>query len=155
MASFKLTSLPSPKPPKYCTKYFVEFSGKQQKLSAFFTQNSQTSQTSQISTTTTNEIGEKRKLTETVANGQALKRPKNGQQQQRNLLSFFKPQNPPKVEAVTIQSNAAVTIVSNDENPLKVEEFDPEKRVQVIIQNCSYVRLYFYSARYELASSKE
>jgi hypothetical protein len=145
MASFKLASLPSPKPPKYCTKYFVEFSGKQQKLSAFFTQNSQTSQTSQISTTTTttNEIGEKRKLTETVANGQALKRPKNGQQQQRNLLSFFKPQNPPKVEAVTIQSNAAVTTVSNDENPLKVEEFDPEKRVQVISQKCSNTRLYF------------
>ena len=133
MASFKLESLPSPKPPKYCTKYFVEFSGKQQKLSAFFTQNS-SSQTTQISTTMTNEIGEKRKLSETAGNGQAVKRPKNGQQQQqqqqRNLLSFFKPQNPPKVETVTVQPN---TVILNDENPVKVEELDPEKRVQVII----------------------
>ncbi len=141
MASFKLESIPSPKPPKYCTKYFVEFSGKQQKLSAFFTQNSssQTTQfsttTTQISTTTLNDIGEKRKLVDTTGNGQAMKRPKNGQQQQqRNLLSFFKPQNPPKVEAVTVQQNA-VSVVSNDENPLKVEELDPEKRVQVIIHN--------------------
>ena len=41
-ATFKLTShLPLPsKPPKYCTKFFAEFSGKQQKLSAFFSQNS-------------------------------------------------------------------------------------------------------------------
>ena len=133
MATFKLESLPSPKPPKYCTKYFVEFSGKQQKLSAFFTQNS-SSQTTQISTTMTNEIGEKRKLSETAGNGQAVKRPKNGQQQQqqqqRNLLSFFKPQNPPKVETVTVQPN---TVILNDENPVKVEELDPEKRVQVII----------------------
>ena len=131
MASFKLESLPSLKPPKYCTKYFVEFSGKQQKLSAFFTQNSSSKMT-QISTTMTNEIGEKRKLSETAGNEQAVKRPKNGQQQQqqRNLLSFFKPQNPPKVETVTVQPN---TVILNDENPVKVEELDPEKRVQVII----------------------
>ena len=143
MASFKLTSLPSPKPPKYCTKYFVEFSGKQQKLSAFFSQNS-SSQTTQISTTTTNEICEKRKLPETAGNGQAMKRPKNGQpqQQQRNLLSFFKPQNPPKVETVTVQQN---TVVLNDENPVKVEELDPEKRVQVsIIKMAVQVVQYIY-----------
>ena len=39
-AIFKVQPKPPLKPPKYCTKNFVEFSGKQQKLSAYFNQNS-------------------------------------------------------------------------------------------------------------------
>jgi hypothetical protein len=122
-ATFRLKSASSSKPPKYCTKYFVEFSGKQQKLSAFFSQNSSSAQTAATSCN-----GEKRKWIE-AGSDPAAKRPKNGQQQQKSLLNFFKPQNPPKSVEVASQSERIVPI--EQENRSDVEEMNPEKRVQV------------------------
>ena len=128
MASFKLTSLPALKPPKYCTKYFIEFSGKQQKLSAFFTQQSQ----SEIVQNSSQAEGiEKRKLVQTGSEQQA-KRVKS-EQQQKSLYSFFKPRDPPKCKVI---ENGRIPEVTKEEIPplmYKVEEIDPEKRVQVLI----------------------
>ena len=128
MASFKLTSLPALKPPKYCTKYFIEFSGKQQKLSAFFTQQSQ----SEIVQNSSQAEGiEKRKLVQTGSEQQA-KRVKS-EQQQKSLYSFFKPRDPPKCKV--IESGRIPEITKEEIPPLlyKAEEIDPEKRVQVLI----------------------
>jgi hypothetical protein len=56
---------------------------------------------------------------------QAAKRSKTGQQ--KSLLNFFKPQNPPKVE-VACQENSNVP--TKEETQI-VDEINPEKRVQV------------------------
>jgi hypothetical protein len=125
MATFKLTSIPAPKPPKYCTKYFIEFSGKQQKLSAFFTQQSQSENVGNSST------NEKRKQVQTGSEQQA-KRVKS-EQPQKNLYSFFKPRDPPNCKEI---ENGRIREAAKEEIPppmYKVEEIDPEKRVQVQI----------------------
>ena len=136
MAIFDLKSIPSAKPPKYCTKYFVEFGGRQQKLSAFFSQNSNLETSRTFLSTSQN--SEKRKSEENgiEQSSSAPKKSKVVQQQQKSLLSFFKPKNPAKIE---VPKQDDLLIVQSQENESlsqvedfsKFEDFNPEKRVQV------------------------
>jgi hypothetical protein len=129
MASFNLKSVPSSKPPKYCTKYFVEFGGRQQKMSAFFTQNS----AEMCRTISSSQNSEKRKIEE---NGtESILAPKKSkivpqQQQQQSLLSFFKPKNPAKPKQ---EDPPALVQSQENENISQIEEINPEKRVQVTV----------------------